>query len=188
MPQRLPAFALLLAACLCGCDSAPSPDNSADEVTVEIMDYDAFQGLLKQQQGKVVVLDCWSTSCAPCKEEFHNLVELSEEYPAEKLACVSLSFDYFGLDEPEKLKEPVLEFLSSQNAKQTTNILSSTPDEQLYEKFGFGAIPAVLVFNQQGEEVQRFLGGEESEGVGYDKIKELVKQLVAGEPAAASGE
>lgn len=43
---------------------APSPPQnaSAAKVDVKILDYDGIQALIKSHQGKVVVVDCWSTT------------------------------------------------------------------------------------------------------------------------------
>ena len=72
-------------------------------VTLQLLDWDGIQRLLASHRGKVVVLDCWSTSCEPCKREFPNLVALGEKHSRDDLARVSLSFDYEGIGRPEDI-------------------------------------------------------------------------------------
>lgn len=170
-------------------DPAGNGDSSAaaEEVTLDVMSFDEIQELLKQQKGKVVVLDAWSTACPPCMEEFHNLVEIDKQYPDDQVTCISLSFDYDGLrPEMDRYKEPVLNFLKEQNAT-FTNILSSTDDTTLYEKFDFSAIPAVFVYDQQGNLIERCENSAGTEGDIYDKVKGHLHKLLdngAAPPAA----
>jgi hypothetical protein len=110
-------------------------------------------------------------------KEFHNLVELHKEYPADDVACVSLSFDYEGLGSPEEAEPPVLEFLKSQGAT-FDNFMSNEESDVLYRKFELNAVPAVFVYDRAGKLRERF----ESEGA-YEKVKALVAQLVK-EPVA----
>src|SRR5687768_17161235 len=78
--------------------SAPTDKVGTDEIVrnsnidLQLLDWEGLQGLLAGHRGKVVVLDCWSTSCVPCIEEFPNLVSLQNRHSREDLACVSLSF------------------------------------------------------------------------------------------------
>ncbi len=188
---RIPLVSLVVAfACLplAGCDSA-SPRSAGDGTTVndgtaptaasadgdvklEILSFDDIERCLADKRGKVVVMDAWSTSCPPCMKDFHNLVELHKEYPADELACVSLSFDYEGLGQPEEVREPVLDFLRSQGAV-FDNWMSSEESDVLYRKFNLNSVPAIFVYDRDGTLRQRF----ESEGA-YAEVRKLVAELV----------
>ncbi len=152
---------------------------SAADVKLEILSFDEIQQRLAAKQGRVVVMDCWSTSCPPCMKDFHNLVDLQKAYPGEDVACVSLSFDFEGLGTPEDAEPPVLEFLKSQGAT-FDNFMSNEESDVLYRKFKLNAVPAVFVYDRAGKLRERF----ESEGA-YEKVRALVAELVK-EPAAAS--
>src|SRR3954451_24490790 len=95
---------------------AVTEPNSADSVKLSIVSFDEINQRIARHRGKVVVMDAWSTSCPPCLAEFHNLVDLDRKYGRERLACMSLSFDFEGLGSPEEQREPVLKFLRSQKA------------------------------------------------------------------------
>jgi hypothetical protein len=63
------SFILILAtAAGCGSPAASQTDPSAAgqvaaaKVELKILDYDGIQALIKSHQGKVVVVDCWSTT------------------------------------------------------------------------------------------------------------------------------
>lgn len=194
MRSLISLLSLSFAVCwLAGCNKpqSPAPDanstvavegtseTSSADVKLEILSFDEIQQRLAAKQGKVVVMDCWSTSCPPCMKDFHNLVELHKAYPAEDVACVSLSFDFEGLGTPEEAKPAVVEFLKSQGAT-FDNLMSNEESDVLYQKFKLNAVPAVFVYDRTGKLRERF----ESEGA-YEKVRALVAELVQ-EPAASA--
>lgn len=126
-------------------------------IKVQFQGYDGVQELIKSHEGKVVVMDCWSTWCEPCVKEFPGLVKLHEKYGADKVACISLCFNYEGLkkEKPEDHEESVLKFLREQHA-EFDNVIANEPSEELYGKFGFPSVPAVFVYDRKGELAKRF--------------------------------
>ncbi len=160
-------------------DAANHTDSAAAQaVELQIMDYDGVQKLIQSHQGKVVVLDCWSTSCGPCVREFPNLVALQKKH-GDKVACVSLSFDYDGLGKPEDKHGDVLEFLQKQGAT-FDNVLSSESDEDLSKKMGFASIPVVFVYDREGKLAKRFDNEDaqtEADLFTYEHVSALVEQL-----------
>ena len=61
----------------------------------------------------------------------------------------------------------------------------------LYKKFKLAAVPAVFVYNQQGELAKRFDNEEaktKSEEFTYQQVKDLVAQLVQSADDASSGD
>ena len=149
-------------------------DSGQGAVTLRVTDYDGVMELITGHKGKVVVMDCWSTSCEPCLREFPGLVKLHEKHGPEKVACVSLSFDYEGLESTEEIEPRVLEFLKKQRAT-FDNLLSSEESDALSKKFKFGAIPAVFVYDQEGKLAKQFINS-----VKYDEIGAFVEELLAG--------
>jgi thiol-disulfide isomerase/thioredoxin len=156
-----------------------SPANSGVELA--IVDYQGVMEHVAENRGKVVVMDAWSTSCPPCMKEFHNLVELHDKYGPEEVACISLSFDYEGIDTPEDQAPRVLKFLESQGAT-FDNLMSNEESDVLYRKFDLAAVPAVFVYDQQGKLRKRFDNEQaqsDEEAFTYQQIKALVAELVA---------
>lgn len=158
------------------------PLSAADEaVALQVQDWAATQKLIATKKGRVVVVDAWSTSCIPCIREFPNLVALHKQF-ARDVACVSVSLDYSGRKDrpPEFYKEKVLKFLTKQNAT-FDNVLSSEPTEQVLEKIGVPAIPAVLVYDRTGKLVKVFDNSDaatEEEGFTYKDVTQLVESLL----------
>lgn len=158
----------------------PSSQASDSPVTLQVLDYDGIQRLIAGQKGKVVVLDCWSTSCEPCMKEFPGLVALHRKYGPDRVACISLSFDYEGLGKPQDVQGAVLEFLRSQQAT-FTNVLCSDESDVLYKRFLLSSIPAVFVYDQQGKLVKRFTASDPTEPpFTYRDVEQVVEQLLAG--------
>jgi len=157
-------------------DSGTAPNETTESsVTLQKLDAAGIERLVASHKGKVVVLDCWSTYCIPCLKEFPNLVALSKRYP-EEVACISLSFDYDGIDTVEEQMPRVLEFLQRQGAT-FENVISSVESDQLYTKLGFASIPAVFVYDQEGKLARRFDGSTSGEFT-YADIEKLVSELL----------
>ncbi len=148
---------------------------SSEAVRVQVRDWDGLQKLVADEQGKVVVVDLWSTSCLPCMKEFPNLVKLHNKHKTD-VACVSFNLDYVGLDKIEDLKPAVLEFLKRQKAT-FPNILSSEKDEDIYAKLDLASIPAVYVYDRKGKLRKRF--DQDAGEFTYEKdIVPLVEKLI----------
>jgi thiol-disulfide isomerase/thioredoxin len=139
---------------------------------LQTRDFDGLTALIKSHQGKVVVMDAWSTSCPPCLKEFPNLVALHKKYGPEKVACISLSLDYTGLEKLAEIQEPVLGFLRDQQAT-FDNVLASEADEMMTKKLKIGAVPAVFVYDQKGELAKTFQGA-----FTYEQVTAFVESLV----------
>jgi thiol-disulfide isomerase/thioredoxin len=162
-----------------GVDGKEGPKAKAAEkkvtekkVELKTMSADHLFAYAKNQSGKVVVVDCWTTYCDPCMKEFPGLLRLQEKY-GDKVVCISVSLNFSGADgtKPEDDKEAVMEFLTKQNAT-IMNVLSSTPDETFFQavKNEFkldeapAGVPIILVLDQDGKLARRWdttnLGGE----------------------------
>lgn len=169
-----------------GSENAAETDAAAKEVTLEVKSWAEVQDWVKTQQGKVVVVDVWSTSCPPCIAEFPNFVALQSKYP-EDLVCASVSLDYTGSDNDpsEELRERILGALKKLNAGSTVNFLSSDQDEEATKMMEVAAIPVAFVYDKNGELAKKFTNDDgEYPGEGYtynDHIVPLVDKLVKGE-------
>ena len=71
------------------------------------------------------------------------------------MACISLSFDYEGIGQPEEQADRVLAFLRGQGAT-FTNLMSNEETDVLYKKFKLAAVPAVFVYDREGQLAKRF--------------------------------
>ncbi len=157
---------------------------AAGAVAAQVMTWEQSEEFVRAQQGKVVVMDLWTTYCAPCRKEFPNLVALHQRLGG-KITCVSISLDFDGLaDYPvEKCQADALAFLTEQQAT-FTNVVCSTPAEEVFgKKIPHQSVPAVYVFNQRGELVGQFpnLQAANPDEFSYaTDIAPLVEKLLSG--------
>ena len=143
--------------------------------------------MVADHRGKVVVIDIWSTWCEHCMEEFPNLVKLHQQFP-DNVACISVDIDYNGREDqpPESFRDEVLEFLSKHEAT-FQNVISSDPDEDVYNALEVGSIPVVLVYDREGSLKKKFTNDDNEygdEGFTYQQhIIPLVEKLLGDETA-----
>lgn len=162
---------------------AAADDESGTEITLTTVDYDGVIAAVEKHKGKVVVMDAWATWCGPCVKEFPNLVKLHHKYDPEKVACISLSFnDGAVTDDPEDGAQAATKFLKEQKAT-FDNLLTANQDvwDQVYRKFEFGSIPAVFVYDQEGNLAKLFRDGGKDAPPIYEQVEELVKELLGKE-------
>lgn len=130
---------------------AQTATDAAAPVELTEVERAAFDAVVAQHRGQVVLVDFWATWCGPCVKQFPHTVELSRQYAEQGLAVISVSFD-----EPEDA-DRVRSFLQKQGAA-FTNLLSRHGASDSIELFGIdnGALPNYWLFNRAGELVQRF--------------------------------
>lgn len=165
--------------------AAPSPAVASPPppaVKVELVNHAELLERIAAHRGKLVVLDCWSTSCPPCVKEFPGLVSLARDY-GDQVACLSLSFDYEGFGTPEDVMPPVREFLGQVGAGGIENFLGREDSDTLYEKLDLTSVPAVYVFGHNGELLRRFdddyASRELSRPFTYADVRQLLDETLA---------
>ena len=152
-------------------------------VDLQIKSWTEIEQQILAYQGKVVVVDFWSTWCIPCMREFPNLVDLQNTY-GDQVHCISVCLDYDGFAEepPESKRENVETFLKKVDGT-TQNFLSSTKDLDVYQAIKIGAVPAVFVYDERGQLHSRFTDNTENKtgekGFTYQThVTPLVKKLL----------
>lgn len=160
-------------------------ENKTDqpEITVQFANWEETLKIVAGHKGKIVVLDAWSTTCEPCKEEFPNLVKLHNRHGNAGVACLSLACDFSGIKNrpPEYYKERVLKFLTKQKAT-FQNLISTVPADDLYDAMQISSIPVVYVFGRDGKLVKRFdneKAEKEEDNFTYEDVTKLVEELLA---------
>lgn len=110
---------------------------------------------VQRHRGKVVVLDCWSTSCPPCVKEFPGLVALAKAH-RENIVCLSLAIEYDGIGTPEEAMPPVKQFLDKVGASTITNFIASEEADILYRKLDLTSVPAIFIWKPDGSLAIRY--------------------------------
>ncbi|MFM7074856.1 MAG: TlpA family protein disulfide reductase [Planctomycetaceae bacterium] len=161
--------------------TAASPAAAAG-VEVGLVDTAGLEAQIARHRGRVVVVDCWSTSCPPCVKEFPRLLELQRRHGA-KIACISLSLDYEGIDAPEDVLPPVRAFLEKVKADGIVNLLCTEEADVVYRKLDLVSVPAVYVYAADGALVRRFDEDDATKRLGrpftYDDVGAEVEALLA---------
>ncbi len=158
--------------------AADEPAKTIDVTEVRAAD---LQKAFKDQKGKVVLVDCWATWCAPCIKKFPHLVELHKKYAEKGLVCVSLSMDKFG-DEDDYKKEKVVKFLKDKGATFPNFIVSEPKkdEEALLKLIGdFQAIPYMVMFDRAGKKVW---ASDEKPKLDDEQLAKLIEEELAKKP------
>jgi thiol-disulfide isomerase/thioredoxin len=162
--------------------AAESSAPSAKEVPIRVATWSEVEQLIAAQNGKVVVLDFWSTWCVPCLREFPGLVALHEKY-GEQVACISVNCNFTGAagENPEDAREEIEEFLQKQRAT-FENVIVATPDLELYDLLDIASVPVVRVYDKEGQLRKQFVNDDNEygdEGFTYQQhIAPLVVEML----------
>jgi thiol-disulfide isomerase/thioredoxin len=149
--------------------------DSSGKVKLERLNWSQFQKRLRENQKiKYTLVDAWSTTCGPCKENFSHVLEMDKKFASKGLQVVSLS-----LDDPEDdaaVKE-AKKFLESKKSN-VINILLDEGSGGGFEKLHINAIPAVFVYGPDGKEVKRFTMDDPDNQFTYDEVEKAVSSLL----------
>ncbi len=164
-----------------GCSGPPAIDSKPASVRLALVDHAGLMAEVAKQQGRVVVLDCWSTSCPPCVREFPKLIAMKKKY-GNAVCCVSLSFDYEGIGTPEQAMPRVQGFLEQVGAHQIVNLLSREEADVMYRQLDLASVPSVYVWQADGVLAQRFDDDDAAKRLGrpftYDDVEAVVRHLL----------
>jgi thiol-disulfide isomerase/thioredoxin len=132
-----------------------TPAASPAPVGVRLVDHAGLLAEVARHRGRIVVLDCWSSSCPPCVKEFPGLVKLAAAH-GDRVQCLSLCFDYDGIGAAEELVPPVRAFLEQVGAGRIVNLLSSEEADSLYRKLDLASVPAIFIWKPDGSLAIRY--------------------------------
>ncbi|AYN00732.1 TlpA family protein disulfide reductase [Chryseobacterium sp. 3008163] len=126
---------------------------------IPMIKYEQLENKIKKEKDVVLVINFWSTTCAPCVKELPDFMEVNEKFkgnPKYKMLLVSL--------DRAKDKERVIEFIKKKNLTAEVVLLDDIKRMNTwiprFEKNWDGNIP-VTIFYKNGEKVH-FNDGEMS--------------------------
>ena len=138
---------------------------TSDELVVETINVEKLDEVLSNRNGKPLLINVWATWCVPCREEFPDLVKLSEKYKT-KIDIVGISVDL-----PEEIDSKVIPFLEKHNAGFTNFIVDVKDPEDFINLLNAdwsGAIPATFLYDKNGKQLKYLVGKTDLEG--FEKI------------------
>ncbi len=125
-----------------GDEPKPAPDLVLEKINGE----GTFS--LREQKGKVVLVDLWATWCAPCLSELPHLQKLAESYDPNDFLMVGIVLESGSVDEIRAfLEEKDIHYL---------NVLG---DDHSRDSFGpFLGYPTKYLIDRQNRVVKRYFG------------------------------
>jgi len=131
----------------------------AQQKTVSSVRYEELENRIQQEKDKLLVVNFWSTTCAPCVKELPHFMEINEKYSGDsQFKMILVSLDRLAD------KERVLTFINKK--KLTAEVILLDDIKRMntwiprFEKKWDGNIP-VTIFYKNGEKVY-FNDGEMS--------------------------
>lgn len=110
---------------------------------------DEVNDIIKNREGRVLLINIWATWCIPCKEEFPDLIKISYKYN-EQIELIGISIDF-----PDEVESKIIPFL----IKLQPNFINYVNGENDTEKFinnlnseWSGAIPATFFYDSDGKQ------------------------------------
>ena len=135
---------------------------------VEIINIDGLQGLMKENDHQLHIINFWATWCKPCINELPQFIELAKSNPEISISLVSLDF-------VEDLETKVHPFLEKRNIDLRVLLIDEL-DYNLWidmvDPSWSGAIPATLII-EPGTGRRIFLENEFEK----DELVEVIKNF-----------
>ena len=144
---------------------------SKSVLSVDPIDETGLKKLIRERNGRVLLLNIWATWCAPCVAEFPDLVKLSQTYDTTGFEVVAISADY-----PDEVDTKIIPFLKKMNVPFPVYVAQFEHQEDFINgvnRSWSGALPASLIYDSHGKE-RFFHVGQQSFGefkLEVDKIK-----------------
>ncbi len=137
---------------------------------VDLVGPEQLNALIKQRNGKVLLLNVWATWCIPCREEFPDLVKLADNYQNDDVEVVGVSADF-----PDEIDSKIIPFLKSQEVNFKVYIQNFEDQDDFINRLNqdwSGALPATFIFDKTGTQ-RKFLLGKQD----FETFKEAVEKI-----------
>lgn len=146
-------------------------DTGPADVDPVLKDVDAeeLEAVIESYKGeKAVLVNIWATWCAPCIEEFPEIVKIQQKYEND-LQVIFVSADF------QESRDKAIDFLKEQGVDWTT-YFKTGKDQQFIESVSdkwSGALPFTKILNKRGEVVVSW-----EKSASFSKFEKHVKQAI----------
>jgi thiol-disulfide isomerase/thioredoxin len=127
----------------------------SEGVVVETITISELKDIVSNRQGKPLLINIWATWCAPCREEFPELIQLAINYK-NKIDVIGISVDF-----PEEIDTKIIPFLEKQITSFTNYVIDVNDPQEfiiLLSEDWNGAIPATFIYNTDGDQISKLIG------------------------------
>ena len=104
---------------------------------------------LKKYRGKLVIVNFWTTWCAPCKKEMPSLDRLYQDKNFKNLQVFAVN-----MERPNVLKTK--KFFTDLNIQKLKIFFD--PNLNFVKEFKLRGVPTTILINKNGEELARIIG------------------------------
>ena len=119
--------------------NSPQKTTLAPEVNFTMLD--GTRMTLSSMRGQPVLVNFWSTSCAPCREEIPDLAKLHSQFEPRGARFIGVSMSY---DRPDQV-------IAFKQQYQIPYALSLDLDNVISRAFAVQAIPLTVLISQSGQ-------------------------------------
>jgi thiol-disulfide isomerase/thioredoxin len=143
---------------------APSPAPApAAKSSITLVDPAGLAAEVAKHQGKIVLVDFWSTTCIPCLHGVPKMAELHRKYAGKGFVVLSLAMDDKQDDESDDaFRNRLLSALGPSQA-EFTNLLSKpggSEEAMLAFEIDGGSLPHYRLFARDGKLIKKFVMGD----------------------------
>lgn len=131
---------------------------SFTQTNISVVREKEIKSIISKRDGKLLLINIWATWCAPCREEFPDLVKIYSKYK-NKVDIVGISVDY-----PDEVNSKILPFVKKNKVNfpiYVNGIRSSDNFINLFDIDWNGAIPATFIYDKNGKQVKKLFGKED---------------------------
>lgn len=139
-------------------------------VDVKTLDAQGWQDLRAGMKGKTVFLNVWATWCAPCREEFPDLIRLADLYKDNDVVFISISADY-----PDEIESKILPFLKKFKVNFPVYVQDFKDPQDfinLVNTSWNGALPATFIYDSKGVQQSSIIGKRD-----FDSFKKEIEKF-----------